>query len=167
MGQQQVLLIILTVIVIAIAITVGIGMFQSKALSAHQDDIIMNINNIVMQALVYKQTPQSLMGGGGTFLGFNPVNSENSRGHIGNPDDSPNQGLKIETAEVNYFIEIWPGGGYPQRLQIIASSKRYGEGNSWANPANARIRAYFDDNGELINLVNNPNRQGFMISGNW
>lgn len=167
MGQQQILLIILSLIVVAIAISVGISMFQSKALSAHQDDLIININNIVMQALVYKQTPQSLSGGGGSFMGFNPSYAENSRGHIGNPDHSPNQGLKIETAEANYFIEIWPGNGYPQRLQIIASSKIYGEGNSWDNVANARIRAYFDKNGELINLDNNPNRQGFMISGDW
>lgn len=163
MGQQQILLITLSVIITGIAIIAGISMFRHQALISHRDDIISRMNDFMAQAVAYKIRPQSMGGGENSFWGYTPPGAESFDGHIGSP---ANDGVRLETDDVNYFIEWWPEGGYPQRIKIIASSKRYGEGNSWSNPRNARIVAYFDDDGKVI-YSSNPNRNGFMITGNW
>lgn len=164
MGTQQLLLIVLGVIVVGIAITVGILMFNRQAMLLHRQEIVAQMNNYVTDALAYKRTPRSLGGGSGTFWGFNPTGSEEYSAHIGSP---ANTGLRIITPTVNYFIEYWAEGSYPQRIKIIASSKVYGQGNSWSNTYNARITANYDANGQIIIIRSNANLNGYMISGDW
>lgn len=166
MGQQQLLLVILVSIIIGIATLIGFNIFNAQAKKAHQDEIIQQMVLFMSQAKAHKIRPTALGGGGGTFMGFVPTGSDNFRGHIGNADDSPNDGSRLETGNVVYFFEWWPDGGYPQRAKIIASSKRFGEGNSWPNAKNARVVAYFDENGQVI-YSSNPNRNGFMTDGDW
>ncbi len=163
MGLQQILLIVLSVIIVGIAIAVGFAMFQSQAMRSHRQAIVSQINTMMVEALAHQKTPASMGGGGGRLWGYAPAGSVPHNGHIGSP---ANAGVKIETDEVNYFIEWWAEGSYPQRVKIIASSKIYGEGNSWSNVKNARIIAFFDAYGALI-YSTNPNMSGFMTTGNW
>lgn len=164
MGQQQILLVVLTTMIIGIATIVAINIYNNAVKEAHQDEIIQQMYRFVGDASAYKIRPAALGGGSGSFLGFQPANTESFRGHIGNQENSPNTGGKATIGDVNYFIEIWPEGGYPQRIKITASSLKYGEGNHWRNAVNARIIAYFDKDGKLIN---DSTRQGFMIEGDW
>ncbi len=163
MGLQQILLITLSVIIVGIAIAVGFTMFQSQALRAHRQDIITQLNNMMVEAIAYQKTPASMGGGAGRLWGYAPSGSVPHNGHIGSP---ANNGVRVDTADVNYFIEWWAEGSYPQRIKIIASSKLYGEGNSWTNPKNARIVVYYDAYGSVI-YSTNPNMSGFMMTGNW
>ena len=70
MGQQQLLLIILSVIIVGIAIAVGINMFQTNAVDSNRQAIISDVMNLGAKAHRYYRTPVSLAGGGQNFQGF-------------------------------------------------------------------------------------------------
>ena len=70
MGQQQLLLIILSVIIVGIAIAVGINMFQTNAVDSNRQAIVSDVMNLGAKAHRYFRTPTSLAGGGQNFQGF-------------------------------------------------------------------------------------------------
>jgi hypothetical protein len=70
MGQQQILLIVLSVILVGIAIAVGITMFSSQAEQNHVDMIIADLNNLSAVAYQYYLRPLSMGGGGNSFTDF-------------------------------------------------------------------------------------------------
>ena len=70
MGQQQLLLIILSVIIVGIAIAVGINMFQTNAVDSNRQAIVSDVMNLGAKAHRYYRTPTSLAGGGQDFQGF-------------------------------------------------------------------------------------------------
>ena len=70
MGQQQILLIVLSVILVGIAIAVGITMFQSQAAQSNIDAMIADLNNLGAQAYQYYIRPVSMGGGGNSYTGF-------------------------------------------------------------------------------------------------
>lgn len=76
MGQQQLLLIILSVIIVGIAIAVGINMFQTNAVDSNRQAIISDVMNLGAKAHRYYRTPVSLAGGGQNFQGFHLSSSE-------------------------------------------------------------------------------------------
>lgn len=164
MGTQQILQIVLAVIIVGTAVLVGIGMFSRQSLTTHQRGIISQMHTYVVDAVAYKKTSRTLGGGNGSFWGYTPSGAEAYNRHVGSP---ANYGIRIVTPEVNYFIEFWAEGSYPQRIKIIASSKLYGEGNYWTNTYNARITANYDAAGQLIRHATNANLKGYMFSGNW
>ena len=53
MGQQQILLIVLGIIIVGIAIVVGLDNFQSKAVQANRDAVIIDLNYLASDALAY------------------------------------------------------------------------------------------------------------------
>jgi len=70
MGQQQILLIVLSVILVGIAIAVGITMFRAQAKNSNLDGIISDLNNLGNMAYQYKIRPTGMGGGGGSYVGF-------------------------------------------------------------------------------------------------
>lgn len=70
MGQQQILLIVLSIILVGIAIIVGISMFKSYSITAHQDMLMIDIINLSSLAYQYRIRPSSLGGGNGSFENF-------------------------------------------------------------------------------------------------
>ena len=70
MGQQQLLLIILSVIIVGIAIAVGINMFQTNAVDSNRQALISDVTNLGAKAHRYFRTPTTLAGGGQDFQGF-------------------------------------------------------------------------------------------------
>lgn len=82
MGQQQILLIVLSVILVGIAIAVGITMFRAQAVQSNLDAIIADLNNLGAMAYQYHMRPTSMGGGQGTYVGFAiPANmAENENG---------------------------------------------------------------------------------------
>jgi Tfp pilus assembly protein PilE len=78
MGQQQLLLIILSVIIVGIAIAVGINMFQTNAVDSNRQAIISDVMNLGAKAHRYYRTPVSLAGGGQNFQGFHLSTNEST-----------------------------------------------------------------------------------------
>ena len=70
MGQQQLLLIILGVIIVGIAIAVGLSMFTAQSVNANRDAIISDITNLAANSYQYRIRPNSMGGGGGSYVGY-------------------------------------------------------------------------------------------------
>jgi hypothetical protein len=64
MGQQQILLIVLSVILVGVAVSVGITMFQSQSKQGEMDNVAMYLNNVGAAAYAYYIKPTSLGGAG-------------------------------------------------------------------------------------------------------
>ncbi len=67
MGQQQLLMIVLSVILVGIAIAAGVTVFQSYARQTHIENIIADLNYLGSLAHQYVAKPVVLGGGGGDF----------------------------------------------------------------------------------------------------
>lgn len=72
MGQQQLMLIVLTVIVVGLAVYGALGLMDSYNQSHQRDLIIHRMNILVGEAKKYAAKPATLGGGDGSYLGFSP-----------------------------------------------------------------------------------------------
>ncbi len=70
MGQQQLLLIVLSVIVVGIAVVVGINLFQANAVDQNRSAVIGDLHHIGHLAQSYYKRPTGFGGGNGSFVGF-------------------------------------------------------------------------------------------------
>ena len=69
MGQQQLLLIVLSVIIVGIAVVVGINMFGASAASANLEAVTSDLLNLASRAQQYYVKPTGMGGGGNSFSG--------------------------------------------------------------------------------------------------
>ena len=69
MGQQQLLLLVLSAIIVGVSIVIGINMFSSSAVQANQDAVLQDCLHIAGRAQEWLRKPEALGGGGGTFTG--------------------------------------------------------------------------------------------------
>lgn len=67
MGQQQLLLIVLSVIIVGIAVVVGINMFNDQAASSNLDAVTADLVNLASRAQQHYRRPTAMGGGGGSF----------------------------------------------------------------------------------------------------
>jgi len=70
MGQQQLLLIIVSVIIVGIAVAVGIAQFSSNNSEANKDGLTSGLTSIGSRAYEYKLRPSTLGGGNNSYVGF-------------------------------------------------------------------------------------------------
>ena len=70
MGQQQLLLIVLSVIIVGIAVVVGINMFSASSASANLEAVTNDLLNLASRAQQYYVKPTGLGGGGNSFVGL-------------------------------------------------------------------------------------------------
>ena len=70
MGQQQLLLIVLSVIIVGIAVVVGINMFSASAASANLEAVTGDLMNLAARAQQYYVKPAGMGGGGNSFNGL-------------------------------------------------------------------------------------------------
>jgi Tfp pilus assembly protein PilE len=68
MGQQQLLLIVLSVIIVGIAVVVGINMFSASAASANLEAVTSDLLNLASRAQQYYVKPSGMGGGGNSFV---------------------------------------------------------------------------------------------------
>ena len=82
MGQQQLLLIVLSVIIVGIAVAVGITTFQSNAVEANRQAVISDLVNYASKAQRFFRTPTQLGGGSKNFqnFGLSPIATANANG---------------------------------------------------------------------------------------
>jgi Tfp pilus assembly protein PilE len=70
MGQQQLLLIVLSVIIVGIAVVVGINMFGASSASANLEAVTNDLLHLASRAQQYYVKPESMGGGGNSFTGL-------------------------------------------------------------------------------------------------
>jgi hypothetical protein len=68
MGQQQLLLIVLSVIIVGIAVVVGINMFNDQAANSNLDSVTADLLNLASRAQQHYRRPTAMGGGGGSFV---------------------------------------------------------------------------------------------------
>ncbi len=69
MGQQQLLLLVLSAIIVGVSIVIGINMFSSSAVQANQDAVLQDCLNIAARAQEWYRKPLVMAGGGRVFTG--------------------------------------------------------------------------------------------------
>ncbi len=67
MGQQQLLLLVLSAIIVGVSIVIGINMFTSSATQANQDAVLQDCMSIAARAQEWYRKPASMGGGGRSF----------------------------------------------------------------------------------------------------
>ena len=70
MGQQQLLLIVLSVLIVGIAITLGITLFSANAIEQKRNEVINECALLASEAQLYYRRPVTLGGGGKSFIGW-------------------------------------------------------------------------------------------------
>ncbi len=82
MGQQQLLIIVLTVIIASLAIWTGARIVESINQDNERDVVLHQINLLVGDAKKYAGAPKSIGGGEGSFVGFVPINKLTNTGRV-------------------------------------------------------------------------------------
>ena len=69
MGQQQLLLLVLSAIIVGVSIVIGINMFASSATQANQDAVVQDCMIIAARAQEWFRKPTAMGGGNQSFDG--------------------------------------------------------------------------------------------------
>lgn len=161
------LLLTLVLLVVGIASIVALNIIESNFKTNHQDAIKIEMLEVASRAIVYKNTPAILAGGGGSFFGFTPTGAE-----ADNRTSHPaTQNITFTNDVARYFLEFFEpnlSGISGVGIKMIASSNLYGNQHpSPANAGTARITVCFDHEGAIYTggMFNCP--QGFEVSGTW
>lgn len=122
MGQQQLLLIILSVIIVGIAIAVGINMFQTNAVDSNRQAIISDVTNLGAKAHRYFRTPEALAGGGQDFNGFHlqAAESQNANGQFAVTASAPSGTANVTASTDSITTDA-------TTIYIVASGVEVGE----------------------------------------
>ena len=70
MGQQQILLLVVSVIIVVLAITIGIEMFASNSKTSNRDSVVSELNNLATLAIQFYKKPASYGGGSSSFISW-------------------------------------------------------------------------------------------------
>ncbi|MCD6326067.1 hypothetical protein J7M28_00725 [bacterium] len=98
MGQQQLLLIVLSVIIVGIAVVIGLGLFSEGADQANIDQVVQDVLNMGARAQQYYMKPTALGGGGRSFTGITVEDigaGENRNGDTYVVSDADDDGVTI------------------------------------------------------------------------
>jgi uncharacterized protein (UPF0333 family) len=133
MGQQQLLLIVLSVIIVGIAVVVGINMFGASAASANLEAVTNDLMNLASRAQQYYVKPVA-MGGGGNSFGDedNPITIED---------------LTPKTSNDNGTYAL--GTVAADNIQIIGTGVHDGDGDEL--PCQVTVTVYHDRVETVIN----------------
>ena len=69
MGQQQLLLLVLSAIIVGVSIVIGINMFTSGAAQANEDAVVQDCMMIAARAQEWYRKPDEMGGGNRSFIG--------------------------------------------------------------------------------------------------
>jgi len=86
MGQQQLLLLVLSAIIVGVSIVVGINMFATNAYQANRENLIQEAVTIGAKAQEWYRKPTMLGGGGRTFATLTNLTSIGSPANTANGD---------------------------------------------------------------------------------
>lgn len=109
MGQQQLLLLVLSAVIVGISIVVGINMFGESAVQANRENLIQDAVGLAARAQEWYRKPGILGGGDRTFDGLTDPQD------VGYPDSTANGELQI--------------AGSGQSATITATGQEDGDGD--------------------------------------
>lgn len=113
MSEHQAIIAIFVVVVITVLIWAGFGMFLDGHRAAQKDEFISAMNDIGATAVVFRQKPGSMGGGGGKYIGF----------------EIPGHLTAIDAGTIFAVVE-------PQRIFVVGHSSRgYGSVSAVIDPA--------------------------------
>jgi len=127
-GQQQLMLIILSVIIVGIAVALGITMFSDSAIDANRDALTNDLTNIASRAHQYYRRPSYLGGGGNSFSGLT-ADAAGIKKLTNNPRND-NGTYSIASAS--------SGSGANMNIELLGVGNETYEGS----PVAVRIRVY-------------------------
>ena len=84
MGQQQLLLLVLSAIIVGVSIVVGINMFSTNAYQANRENVIQEAVTIGAKAQEWYRKPTMLGGGGRSFATLTNLTSIGASGVTAN-----------------------------------------------------------------------------------
>jgi len=106
MGQQQLLLLILSAVIVGVAIVMGINMFGENATQANQDAVLQDVLTLATRAQAWYRRPTQLGGGGRdytsvslTTLNFASPNSNGSYAITGSGNTATITGTGLEDGD--------------------------------------------------------------------
>jgi hypothetical protein len=131
MGQQQLLLLVLSAIVVGISIVVGINMFGTSAYQANQEAVLQDVITIASKAQEWYRKPSILGGGNRTFTGINLTS-------LGFPDSTSNGRYQLTNIGAQQFdvnaTGQEDGNGDGQALTVSVTVFPDSVGNPTVNP---------------------------------
>ncbi len=123
MGQQQLLLLVLSAVIVGLAIVVGINMFGENAVQANQDAVVQDVLTIASRAQAWYRRPAMMGGGGRSFanmtldtLQFDATNS-NGTYSITTATDSNAVIQGIGTEGLTVQVEVRPDTIFAPTIQ--------------------------------------------------
>ena len=87
MGQQQLLLLVLSAIIVGVSIVIGINMFSSSARQANQDAVMQDCFHFAARAQEWFRKPTAMAGGNRSFAGifFSTLNLDSLNENVSAP----------------------------------------------------------------------------------
>jgi len=146
MGQQQLLLIVLSVIIVGVAVAVGVTQFKSGAVDSNRQALIGDLVNLGAKAQRYYRTPLELGGGKQDFKGFgllSPNEYSNANGNYQVVATAPT-GVTAISAAASSIAAL------DQEIFIVGSGTE--TGNNGINP----LKVYARVTPDSIIVVNPP-----------
>lgn len=133
MGQQQLLLIVLSVLIVGVAVAVGVTMFQSNAVESNRQAVISDLVNYAAKAQRHFRTPTQLGGGSRSFDNFylSPIDTGNANGSYSLATSTPSGATFVSGS----MTAISSSSG---SMFILGCGKETGDDGS--NPVKAYIR---------------------------
>jgi Tfp pilus assembly protein PilE len=133
MGQQQLLLIVLSVIIVGVAIAVGVTQFQSNAVESNRQAVISDLVNYAAKAQRYYRTPAQLGGGSQNFKDFqmSPLDTANANGTYTVSTTAPSGASKASA-----------GGTLPKVSSSATTIYIVGSGQEIGNDGTNPVKAY-------------------------
>ncbi len=125
MGQQQLLLVVLSTVIVGIAIVVGINIVTTSAGQANFDAVMQDLITLGERAREWYRKPELKGGGGNSFVALQA--DADMRNLLGWPTQNENGTYTIATAgnatQVTFQgtgVEDMDGNGSPLRIQVTA-----------------------------------------------
>ncbi len=117
MGQQQLLLLVLSAIIVGVSIVIGINMFSSSAIQANQDAVLQDCLNIAARAQEWFRRPAILSGGNRSFekVTFKSLNIDSTNANVSEAFSFPTRD-SLELQILGVGTE-----GTPLRITVVVS----------------------------------------------
>ncbi len=119
MGQQQLLLLVLSIVVVSIAVYIGIDMFGKSAQQNHMDSLVGYAVDVASDAIQWREKQSPYLGGGGSFLELNPGTEDLERFLIST--NRPPGVLAVDERTENTLVLVGISSSYPEigvRLRV-------------------------------------------------
>ncbi len=134
MGQQQLLLIVLSVLIVGVAVAVGVTMFQSNAVESNRQAVISDLVNYAAKAQRHYRTPTQLGGGSRSFDAFylSPTDTGNANGSYSVATSAPSGTAYVSGS----MTAISSSSG---EMYIVGCGKEVGDNGSTVVKASIRV----------------------------